>query len=292
MNTATRALARQTDAEIAGDYISIRGRRLKLGELCKPELFEAAHVDELRQRMRTARPFEHLVADDWFHPDLLALVCEEFDLATQENWRSVRSLHEKTRRSRPGSLPGPACELYFSLVHSTRFMRLLAAISGVDHLICDPKLYSGGLHETRRGGHFDIHRDFDRHAQYGLHNEMVLITYLNEDWKPSWGGALELWDAQATGCVRKIEPEFGRTVVMRHGPTSYHGHPLPLDAPNERPRRSVAAYYYSNRLAVQEVARRQTTTFLSPSHTHLVVEFARDWMPPVVWGALRRMSGG
>lgn len=62
-------------------------------------------------------------------------------------------------------------------------------------LIADTSLHNGGLHESRRGGKFAVHRDFERSTCTGLQNRMVLLTYLNEDWDPAWNGALELWDA-------------------------------------------------------------------------------------------------
>ncbi len=59
---------------------------------------------------------------------------------------------------------------------------------------------------------------------------MVFITYLNKAWQPEWHGALELWDAESKACVKKVEPEFGRSVLMCNGHRNFHGHPTPLNS--------------------------------------------------------------
>ena len=276
---------------LGADHLVIRGRRLDLQELVDPRVFTAARQAEWRQAMSAAQPFAHLVLEDVFHPELLRLVQEEFDLYAQRQWRVVSSPHEATHRSLPQATLGPASELYFGLVNSRWFVQLLSAVSGVEDLITDPGLYGGGLHETRRGGHFGVHRDFDRHPVSGLDNEMVFITYLNEGWDRQWGGALELWDAQAKRCVAEVEPVFGRSVLLRHGPASFHGHPQPLATPDGRTRRSVASYYYSYPLARRAREQRHTSVFLFAERHARLKPAAKRATPPLVWDALRRLVG-
>jgi Rps23 Pro-64 3,4-dihydroxylase Tpa1-like proline 4-hydroxylase len=140
----------------------------------------------------------------WFNPLLLELVLEEFDLYATRDWRNENSKYETTRRSLMGAQFGPASQLYFGIVNSGWFATLLSQVTGVEDLIPDVTLYGGGLHETRNGGKFGIHRDFDRQRRTGLRNEMVFITYLNKGWKPEWRGALELWDKKSIACVTKL----------------------------------------------------------------------------------------
>lgn len=274
------------------DFVVIRGRRLGLRELIDPRIFSSDHQAKLRQAMDTAQPFAHLVLDEVFNPELLRLVHEEFDLYGPRQWRVVHSGQQATHRSLPQASMGPASELYFGLVNSRWFVRLLSAVSGVEDLITDPDLHGGGLHETRKGGHFGIHRDFDRHPRFGLDNEMVFITYLNEGWDPQWGGALEFWDAHAKRCVSSVDPVFGRSVLLRHGPRSFHGHPAPLAVPEGRARRSVATYYYSYRLAQRTREGRNNSVFLFADRYSRVKLAAKRATPPAVWDALRRLVGG
>ena len=272
------------------DRICIRGRTLRLDELFRPDLLLGPEVPVLAARMRTAAPCAHLVVDRWFDPNLLELVREEFDLYPAEQWRVYQTARERTRRSLAGGRLGPASMLYFGIVNSAPFLDLISAISGVEHPIADPTLFGGGLHETRRGGRFGIHRDFDRHLQTGLENRMVFITYLNRGWQPAWGGALELWDRDSKACVTKVEPEFGHSILMCHGPDNFHGHPDPLNTPEDQPRRSVATYYYTNPAANTELGHRNGSVFLMPTAIDRAKRIARSALPPALWALAVRLA--
>jgi Rps23 Pro-64 3,4-dihydroxylase Tpa1-like proline 4-hydroxylase len=39
-----------------------------------------------------------------------------------------------------------------------------------------------------------MHVDFNQHSVTRLDNRLVFITYLNKNWRSSYGGALELWE--------------------------------------------------------------------------------------------------
>jgi hypothetical protein len=239
--------------------------------------------------MQTARPFEHLVIDDLFHPALLELVREEFDGIPDRSWRFVWSPHERTRRAGARSW-GAATALYFGIVNSAWFLDLLSEISGVADLLADPWLANGGLHETREDGAFDVHLDFDRHARFGFRNELSFITYLNTGWEPSWGGALELWDATSGRKAVAIEPSFGRSVLFRHGPRSFHGHPSTWTSPVAR--RSVASYYYTYGDAKRLRHERRPTRYFFPRTSDGLLELARGLTPPLLWRAAKRLAGG
>ncbi len=44
-----------------------------------------------------------------------------------------------------------------------------------------------------------------------------------------------------------IEPLFNRLVIFNTYDTTFHGHPLALDFPDEYPRTSLAFYYYTSK---------------------------------------------
>lgn len=271
--------------------ITIRGRTLDLDALHDPRIGNPAFRQTLRQQFESASPFPHLVLDGVFDAGLLALVREEFDLHTARDWRSFNGAQEDTFRSPLGAQLGPASKLYFNLVNSHEFVEFLESITGVEHLIVDRTLFGGGLHESRNGGKFGIHRDFDRHAETGLRNEMVFLTYLNPGWDMEWGGALELWDAREHRPVVSVPPEFGTSLLMRNRHDSYHGHPDPMELPKGVQRRSLASYYYTNSHRQEHRALAQTTRFLRQSQGHALrhwaLRAARQWAPPVMWDVLR-----
>jgi hypothetical protein len=270
------------------DFVEIRGTRLALAELVDARLFDPAHRAALCDELRAAKPFEHIVVDGWFHPALLRLVREEFDLYPFRDERDLDRAYEETVRSPRNPVLGPAGQIYFGLVNSGWFVEVLASITQVPELIADTSLHNGGLHESRRGGKFAVHRDFERSSCTGLENRMVLLTYLNEDWDPAWNGALELWDADRSRCVRRIEPVLGRSVLMRNGATHFHGHPTPLSLPEGRVRRSLATYYYTNTASTGRPRGRTSSVYLFLARSDRLRLWARQLTPPIVWEALKR----
>ena len=46
-------------------------------------------------------------------------------------------------------------------------------------------------------------------------------------------------------CAKEISPTLNRFVAFKTDDFSYHGHPVPLLAPEGRARRSIAAYFYT-----------------------------------------------
>jgi hypothetical protein len=272
------------------DFVSIRGVRLPRAELVDRSFFSAAQREQLRDRLMAAAPFPHLVLENLFHPALLELVQEEFE-AQPDNWTEVKSRYESTRRSVLGPTLGPATQLYFDIIHSGWFIDWLSSLTGVPYLLPDPKLFGGGLHESRTGATFAVHRDFNRHRHLGLKNEMVFITYLNKGWDPEWGSGLELWDKKHNRCVTTVQPEFGRTILLPHGPASYHGHTKPLQAPDGRPRRSVAAYYYTSPLAGKQHGDESASVFMKTHRVDRIKTIARMITPPALWMLARKVTG-
>lgn len=275
---------------VGESHITIRGVRLHFDDLVDDRQLAPDNALQLREQLSKAKPFEHLVLKGLFNDRLLELIHDEFDMSNDAPWQQHLNKYEDTRRSKPGSRLGPAAQLYFWLCSSGRFTEFLRTASGVEDLIPDPFLLGGGMHETRNGGHFSIHRDFDTHWKTGLHNAMVFITYLNKDWSPSYQGSLELWDELRQQCVKKVPPDFGFSLLMCHGPNSYHGYATPLNIPAGRSRRSVASYYYTNRKNESGQPPSLVSKFLFTTKKDIAKEFIKQFIPPVVWNGFKKFG--
>jgi Rps23 Pro-64 3,4-dihydroxylase Tpa1-like proline 4-hydroxylase len=273
------------------DHVVIRGRRLDLDRHVDPKLFDPSYIAEMRRQLQEATPFPHLAVSGWFNPVLLELVREEFDFLDKTHWKVHHNDNELTRRSAKHDDLGPASQIYFGIVNSGWFVDLISEITGEKDLLPDPTLLNGGLHETPPDGKFSIHRDFDRHARYGLNNKMVFITYLNRNWDPAWGAALELWDSTSRTRVRSVQPELGHSVLLVHGPKSFHGHPEPMTAPAGQTRRSVAVYYYDNPAAEEMRAKRVSSVFLFARRSPSLRRTVRQFLPPILVDALKKLMG-
>lgn len=267
-------------------FLQIGGSTLPISEILNQGAIADAAV--YRTSFLAGQPFPHVVFENLFSDTLLDMVSKEFD--DLEDWKELKNTREATMRSRPAQALGPASQIYFDTVNSGRFIRFLADVTNIAGLVPDPLLRGGGLHESRPGGKFDLHLDFTKHPVTDLDNRLVMITYLNRNWLPEYGGALELWNVAENCCEKAIEPVFGRTILFYQSPTSLHGHPKPLTPPPGRTRRSVAAYYYSNGREDGLAAERYSTFFAPASGNLPASKVSRTMsylLPPVLVDAGR-----
>ena len=248
-------------------------------------LRSAATIDALRTEFDSSVPFPHVVIDGLFSPDLLDRILLDYERMQDSDWISYKSSNEIKLGTRPNTQLGQASQAYFDAIHRAKFTQFLSAITGIQALMPDPMLRGGGLHEIPVGGKFAVHTDFTRHVDTRLDNRLVFITYLNKDWQEKWGGSLELWTPSA--CIKKIVPVFGRSILFAHTAQSLHGHPDPVDTPDGRTRRSVAAYFYTNGRPDPTPPERIGTRFLNPAEEQVslrkkLIRQAKYVLPPVL----------
>ena len=214
---------------------------------------------EFSGQYQTAEPFPHVVIDDFLPADALRLVADNFPKAGDIDWhRSTNPRQKKLAAEDETQIDDSARWLLYQL-NSATFMKFLETLTGIDGLIPDPYFAGGGLHQIEPGGYLKIHADFNRHPKFGLERRLNLLLYLNENWEEEYGGHLELWNKDMTGCVHRILPTFNRCVIFNTTDFSYHGHPEPLTCPEGMTRKSLALYYYSNSRPNEEVSAEHGT---------------------------------
>jgi hypothetical protein len=213
-------------------------------------------LDRLEVEYARAVPFPHIVIDDVLPADLYQAALGEFPAANDPSWTGYLHVNErKFANARVQTWGAALCEIAEAL-WSDAFVALLGQLTGIDGLIADRAMDGGGLHQTLRGGFLDVHTDFTtNHRVRSWQRRVNVLVYLNRDWSPEWGGALELWDPAVTSCVRSIEPAGNRMVIFTTTDEAYHGHPQPLLCPEGGARRSLALYYFT---AEQRPRRRST----------------------------------
>jgi Rps23 Pro-64 3,4-dihydroxylase Tpa1-like proline 4-hydroxylase len=251
----------------------------------------------LAQRYREASPFQHIVIDDFIDPEVLRAVLADFP--SSENKPFFDRDQERLKfQYQPHESPSGLVRNLFAELNSQAFLAFLEELTGIDGLISDPHFEGGGLHETKRGGHLGIHADFNVHSVLKVERKLNLLIYLNEDWDPSFGGQLELWDQGMKECAVKIEPVFGRAVIFNTALDSFHGHPEPLNCPPERSRRSIATYYYSAPEEGVAALPKRTTNFRARPESSDKSDwqirryhFVNDWVPPKLQRFAHRLFG-
>ena len=292
-STIAPSAAGAAEAGPSGDQIIINGASLGLDEIVNPAFLAPKRVDALHEAFIGAKPFPHIVFEGLFSPRLLELMLADFDRLNWSDWRRYDNPNEFKRGSAPKTRLGTASQLYFNTIHSGQFVDFIERVTGIEGLVTDPELFSGGLHDIPTGGKFAMHVDFNQHSVTRLANRLVFITYLNKDWLPSYGGGLEAWDVEKNEPVVEILPEFGRSVLFYQSSKSLHGHPKPVAAPNGRPRRSAAAYFYSNGRADSDDLNFHTTQFASvaqlPARDKLM-NVLKYLLPPVAFDAARKVK--
>ena len=249
--------------------------------------------EELSEAYCFADPFPHMVADN-FLPDAVArLALDHFPrqpLRSDHVFESGYAGQHK-RQIMPEECDAQARQL-FHFFNSRPVLEFLEGLTAIQGLIPDPYFVGGGYHETSRGGKLGIHADFRINDQLHLHRRLNVIVYLNEDWQPEWGGALELWDREMKAKRREVLPLFNRCVVFNTDADSFHGHPDPLTTPDGVLRRSIALYYYTaSKEIYKEVPSTSTIYHARPSDDAATQREARrlrfdqhlrQWVPPVL----------
>ncbi|HEX3558698.1 MAG TPA: 2OG-Fe(II) oxygenase [Pyrinomonadaceae bacterium] len=209
-------------------------------------------AEDLSQTYASGDPFPHIELDGLVDEEALEGVLSEFPRSCEEvragDYRDDPRSQIKWRSNwqSDADIPPHSFNLIQAL-NSGDTLRFLEKLTGVPHLLCDPYLGGGGLNETRRGGLLHIHSDGNRSDALDCFRALNVILFLNRGWLDEWGGHLELWDRNLTGCVKRIRPEFNKMVVFTTNSESYHGHPPPLRTPEDVTRRSLILYYYTSR---------------------------------------------
>jgi len=203
---------------------------------------------EQRTQYRAAAPFPHAVFDGFLGEARALELARCFPGPDHPGWmrRDYREQAARMGQLQRSGFDGvaPALRHLLAELLGMAFLDFLGALTGCDALIADPHFRGAGPSLTLRGGHLALHADFNRDRTRHLKRKLTVIYYLNPDWQPDWGGALELWDEARAQCAASYLPLGDRLIVMDHGDTYWHGHPQPLACPEGRFRASISAYYY------------------------------------------------
>lgn len=249
-----------------------------------------ANVEDLLDRYRTASPYPHHVLDNLFPPEMLDALLEELPPPSSEKWVHERHEHFVKSNLRSAADLGAQAFEFVSNLHSAPFLYFLSEITGVRALLPDPYLSGAGYHVVPEGGRFDVHADRNTDHNSGLERRLAMLIYLNKDWKPEYGGQLELWNQEGTQCEKVIEPIFNRTVIFEVGDKNFHG-VRPVIGGHGIMRRSFAAYFHS----VNKDLKFHNSIYapkIYQDKVPLVKRVAREALPPILFRALKGLTGG
>jgi hypothetical protein len=295
MSDATSTERPHDDATRGAQGRAPRARTVMHPVDARPFLFDRhALLSIARERAgayKTAAPFPHAVIDDFLPREVLAPVLAEFPAPSEPGWERYNDPLQKKLGSRDEEALGAATRLLLHELNSSAFLAFLEELTGIEGLVPDPWFEGGGLHQIVTGGLLKVHVDFNKHTDTHLDRRINALLYLNEDWDEAWGGHLELWNTEMTRCEKKVAPLFNRLVVFNTTDFANHGHPDPLACPENRSRRSIALYYYSNGRPANEVRASHTTVFKRRPGENVgptMSEIGEALLPPLLADAIRK----
>lgn len=203
--------------------------------------------DKLREQVRKATPVPNFCIDNFLDPSFAESVIAAYPSYEEaiKVGRSFSAVNEKGKVQVTDStkFAEPVAELNRDLA-SPEFLELLSYVFDMPNLVADEQLTGGGIHQTGPRGHLDVHVDFNFIEDRQLHRRLNILVYFNKGWKPEWGGNIELWDADVKNCIHSFSPVFNRCVVFETNEISFHG-VTAVKCPEDRSRKSFAAYYYT-----------------------------------------------
>ena len=199
-----------------------------------------------------AQPFPHIVIDDFFPPQLLNGVLDDFKNHSDWGWDNsdYSKEYQVNKYFSPWDEDGHKrlpinTNLILNYLNGPDVVGMLEKLTGIESLIADQTFLGGGMHRIDSGGKLSIHADSRKSSSTGNYRRINLLLYLNKDWNKEWGGSLQLWDKDMKTMIQDIQPLFNRVVIFNTGSDTYHGHPHSLNTPSGISRISLALYYYT-----------------------------------------------
>ncbi len=190
---------------------------------------EKLNVD--RDAYCAGKPFPHAVIDQFLPVDWANELQRDILALPDSVYNRIRTAFEDKFLLPKQHFPKSVLDLLRAL-ETDAFLRELEKLSGRRVYRDEPGHY-WGVHKFKSGDRLDVHVDAGIHPLMKKRKFMTILIYLSNDWKPEFGGDLELWkgdtaaidEPKLDGAAVRIAPEFNRAVVFTNTDTSWHGSP-------------------------------------------------------------------
>jgi len=203
--------------------------------------------EKLREEFLNAKPFNHVVIDNFFLPEMANELTNEFpEYESNELIYYKNALENKKVLNQWDKFPK---NTYSAFTYFGReLLQRIKFLTKIDNLNFDFGLNGGGWHLHANGGNNNIHLDYNLHPKLGEQRKINIIVYMTENWQNSWGGGLEFWNhdtetKQPSTLAKTIENKFNRAIIFDTTQNSWHGLPKKINCPQNVCRKSLAGYY-------------------------------------------------
>lgn len=228
-----------------------------------------------RSEFRSARPFPHVVIDNFFDAERAEQLLADFPPFDPANARSdFGGIGRKAAIADIRKI-SPFYAAVYDYLASREFLDFVAEATGIPDLIHDELMFGGGTHENLEGQDLDPHVDFNFIEDRQLHRRLNLLLYLNKEWDVSWGGCLELHTnprRPKENQIQVVAPLFNRCVIFETSERSWHGFQqirLP-EGKKHLSRKLLSIYLYTRDRPAEEIAPPHGTFYVQrPLPRHL-----------------------
>ena len=214
-----------------------------------PKLWKKA--EKLSKKYLKAKPFPHYVIDNFFTKETYKKIQNNFPKVNSKIWKAPTNIHTVkkyvTKRGIHNLKETLFSENQRQILHelnSSLFLNFLEKITSIPGLVPDPYFAEASFAYGSNGGHLDIHADFSHHDKMKLERRINVIFYLNDNWKKSYAGNLNLYN-QKLKLIKKIFPISNRVLIFSTSKVSYHGYPDKIKCGSNVFRKSINMYYYT-----------------------------------------------
>lgn len=230
----------------------------QIHEIINPAYLQEEKIKELRAQFDSGIPCKHIVLDDFFTPRVAAELFENFP--SLESLKVVRkSLNENKREDYHFERWHPTFSEVRDLLITEAMGEWMSKVTGIDGLFTNTDPLGQGIHQGGVGSFLDVHIDVNVNVAKKLWRRINLLVYLNRDWKPEYGGDVELWNKDMTECVVKYPPLYNKAVIFLTDENSPHGYSK-LNIPEGESRKSYYAYFFT---PMEEGVKYEDSRFLS-----------------------------
>lgn len=207
----------------------------------------SAQVPTLRSEWQSAKPFSHIVIDNFLPQETADLIPEAFD-ATSDGWLFHNHYNERKYCHSKKELMAPALRELFDDLESPRWLEFLGDVTGIPNLLANPSLDGGsGLNKSLHGCYLNMHRETFGHNEHdSWKRQLNLLFYVTKNWREEWRGSLDLFDHRTRKSVKQVTPLFNRLMIFHTNEIALHGLPTKLDCPEGIERNSVITYYFTD----------------------------------------------
>jgi len=206
-----------------------------------PIYLEKNTIDKLVADFKDAKPCKHVVLPNFLNEDFATTIYENFPKL--DSLKVIRkSINENKSEDYHFERFHPNFSILKKALAQPEFIKIVEQITGINGLVTTNDALGAGVHQGGNGSYVDVHIDSNFNPMENLWRRLNLLIYLNKNWKPEYGGELELWDQKMTKCETNIPCDWNRAVIFLTDETTPHGY-RKINVPEGETRKSFYTYY-------------------------------------------------